>query len=292
MSCDARRDALLLFASGLLEEPEAAELRAHLAEGCAACGRHLAEARDVLLALEIAAPGAEPPLALRAALLRRIDRVPRLAAGAPPRALRPRFAPLALAATLAALVAAPLGWLVAERRSEARLGAAAAELAGVRGALEEQLAESREEVGSLDEELAELEVRSRTLRSDLERAGRQVAMLSEPGLVTLDLRTTGTQPEARARVFWEWDDYYCYLDAEGLGEVQPPGVYALWLDTEGGNRILAGTFAPAGGRATLWVQLPRDMGKAVAAHITLEPEPPGPTPAGPVQLSSGVPRHS
>ena len=209
--------------------------------------------------------------------------------------LRGRAAPLLLAAGLAALVAAPLGWLASERRAEARLAARGAEVAELRaasGALAEQLAEVREEQAALDEELAEIEARSRTLESDLERSQRQVAMLVDPGLVTLDLGPASPQTEARARVFWEWDDYYCYLNAEGLGEVAPPAVYALWLDTEGGNRILAGTFVPSEGRANLWVQLPRDMGRAVAAQITLEPEAPGPSPAGPVQLHSASARHS
>jgi hypothetical protein len=296
VSCEERRDPVLLFALGLLEEPEAAELRTHLAGGCLVCARHLAEASGVVAALELAAGGDEPPAALRAALLRRIDRVPRLAAAPLPRTRAPqRLAPLLLAAGLAALVAAPLGWFVAQRRGEAGQSARAAELAELRsatGALEEQLAEVREEQEALDEEIAEIEARSRTLESDLERSERQVAMLVDPGLVTLDLAAAGSQPEARGRVFWEWDDYYCYFHAEGLGDVHAPEVYALWLDTEAGNRILAGSFAPAKGEATLWVQLPRDMGKAVAAHVTLEPEAPGPAPAGPVQLSSRKPKHS
>ena len=296
MSCEARRDPVLLFSFGLLEEAEAAELRTHLAGGCLVCARHLEEAGGLRAALDLAAGGDEPPAALRSLLLRRIDRVPRLAA-APVSPSRPprRLAPLLLAAGLAALVATPLGWLVAQHRAGALLAARSAELAELRSAtaaLEGQLGELREEQESLDGELAEIEARSRTLESDLERSERQVAMLIAPGLVTLDLGPSGPQPQARARVFWNWDDYYCYFHAEGLGEVHAPEVYALWLDTEGGNRILAGSFAPAEGQATLWVQLPRDMGRAVAAHVTLEPEAPGPSPAGPVQLSSGATRHS
>jgi hypothetical protein len=294
MSCEARRDPVLLLAFGLLEDAEAAELRTHLAGGCPECARHLAEARGLRAALDLAAGGEEPPAALGAELRRRIERGPRLAAPLPRRS-RGRTAPLLLAAGLAALVAGPLGWLVSERRAEALLAARAAEVAELRavsGALKEQLGELREEQEALDEELAEVEARSRTMESDLERSQRQVAMLVDPGLVTLDLGPTSAQTAARARVFWEWDDYYCYLNAEGLGDVAPPAVYALWLDTEGGNRILAGTFAPAEGRATLWVQLPRDMGRAVAAQITLEPEAPGPSPAGPVQLRSASASHS
>ena len=295
MSCDARRDAVLLFANGLLEEPEAAELRAHLAGGCAACAAHFGEARAVEAALALAAPGAEPLPTLRAELLRRIGRVPRLAPRAGRRSQRGGFLPLALAAGLAALLAAPLGWLAAFLRYDALFAERGARLAVLeerQSSLEHDLGEARADHDELDGELAELEAHSRTLESDLKRAQRQVAMLVEPDLVTLDLLPAGSQSEARARVFWEWDDYYCYLHAEGLSPAQAPAVYALWLDTEGGNRILAGTFAPEDGRASLWVQLPRDMGKAVSARVTLEPEAPGPSPVGSLELSSGPARRS
>lgn len=296
MSCEERRDAVLLFASGLLEEPEAAALRAHLSAGCASCAAHLDEARAVEAALGLASSQAAPLPALRAELLRRIDRVPRLApAAARRRRLRRSLAPLVLAAGLAALLAAPLGWLTASVRYQSLFAEHERAMIGLQErqtALEEELAETRGEHAELDEEIGDIEARARILESDLERANRQVAMLIEPDLVTLDLRSTGSQPKANARVFWEWDDYYCYLHAEGLTSVEAPQVYALWLDTEGGNRILAGTFAPEDGRATLWVQLPRDMGRAVSAHVTLEPEAPGPNPAGPVQLTSGASRPS
>jgi len=295
VSCAARRDALLLFASGLLDEAEAAELRAHLAGGCAACARHLGEARDVEAALALAAPGPEPLPALRAELLRRIDRVPRLAPRSRSRRSWRGFVPIALAAGLAALLAAPVGWLAAALHYEARSAERRAALAALQErqtALEQELAETRADHDEMDQEIGEIEAHSRIVESDLERAQRQVAMLTEPDLVTLDLRPTSPGSDARARVFWEWDDYYCYLHAEGLTSVEAPQVYALWLDTEGGNRILAGTFAPEDGRATLWVQLPRDMGRAVSAHVTLEPEAPGPNPAGPVQLTSGASRPS
>jgi hypothetical protein len=287
VSCAARRDAVLLWAAGALDEPEAEALRAHLATGCAECAAHLAEARSVEAALVLAASDGEPAPQLQAELRSRIgrQRVP-----SSPRAAR-SWLPLALAAGLSALVAGSLGWLAALQRYAPALEEQAAQVSELRqrqGALEEDLAATRKEQEETDADLAELEARARILESDLERAQRQVAMLSAPGLVTLDLAGTAAQPGARAEVFWNWDDYYCYMRAEGLGAVQAPRIYALWLDTESGNQILAGTFAPEGGEATLWVQLPRDMGRALRAQVTLEPEAPGPVPAGPVQLVSAT----
>jgi hypothetical protein len=95
------------------------------------------------------------------------------------------------------------------------------------------------------------------------------------------------QPDAHARVFWEWDDYYCYLHASKLRPAAAGRTYALWLVTEDGGRVLAGTFqVESGGEATLWTQLPRDTGRVVEALVTDEPEPAGQVPTGPVQLRS------
>jgi Anti-sigma-K factor rskA len=286
MTCAERRDAILLFAAGLLDEPEAAELRTHLASGCEACALHLAEAREVEYALAAAAPGAAAPH-LRGELLRRIDRLPQQSMRTRPRATeraRRSLVPLALAAGLGAAIAAPIAWWLAAERHGARFAEREA-------ALVAELEDAREELAETEDELSDIEARERRVESDLERAHRQVAMLSEMSLVTLDLKPVrGLPKEAQARVFWEWDDYYCFLHAEGLPAQDAPSVYALWLDTEGGNRVLAGTFSVEEGQGTLWVQLPRDMGRAVHAEITLEPGQPGPQPSGALQLTSGPPR--
>jgi hypothetical protein len=280
-TCAERRDAILLLAAGLLDEPEAAELRAHLGRGCEGCARHLEEAREIEYALAAASPGGAAPR-LRGELLRRIDRLPQHSVRTRPRARR-RLVPLALAAGLGAALAAPIAWWVAAERHGARFAEREA-------ALVAELEEAREELAETEDELSEIEARERRVESDLERAHRQVTMLTEMSLVTLDLKpVSGLPKEAQARVFWEWDDYYCYLHAEGLPAQDAPSVYALWLDTEGGNRVLAGTFSVEAGQGTLWVQLPRDMGRAVHAEITLEPGLPGPKPSGAVQLTSGPP---
>ena len=280
MTCDERRDAVLLFAAGLLDEAEAAPLRAHLASGCEACARELALARQVENALALAAP--DDGRAARAA---------RGAAAAHPARSAPDGEGSGARAAELASPRARCGPRRGARRAGRVLARVDPSRGDPRGAHRSARRRSRrraEEMAEQEEELAELEATSRILESDLERAHRQVAMLSELTLVTLDLKPAmGIDRTAQARVFWEWDDYYCYLHAEGLRAADAPAVYALWLETEDGNRVLAGTFSTEGGHGTLWVQLPRDMGRAVRAQVTLEPAPPGPTPAGAVQLTSG-----
>ena len=224
MTCAERRDAILLFSAGLLEEPEAAELRTHLASGCEACTSHLAEAREVEYALAAAAPGGAAPH-LRGELLRRIDRLPQQSVRTRPRAsarVRRSLVPLALAAGLGAAIAAPIAWWLAAERHTTRFAEREA-------ALVAELEDARDELAETEDELSEIEARERRVDSDLERAHRQVAMLSEMSLVTLDLKpVSGLPKEAQARVFWEWDDYYCYLHAEGLpAQDAPVGVRPL-----------------------------------------------------------------
>ena len=123
MTCAERRDAILLLSAGLLDEPEAAELRAHLENGCDVCAGHLAEARELEYALAHAAPGGGVAPHLRGELLRRIDRVPQQPATQRTRARAPRrLLPLALAAGLGAVVAAPLAWWLASQRHAAHFG--------------------------------------------------------------------------------------------------------------------------------------------------------------------------
>ena len=47
-----------------------------------------------------------------------------------------------------------------------------------------------------------------------------------------------------------------------------------------------GTLKPERGEAELWVQLPRDIGQALGAQVTLEPAAPGQEPRGVPQLVS------
>jgi hypothetical protein len=262
MSCAERRDSILLLRAGLLEGEEAEELRAHLRSGCTECGRYAAEARHLWTALELASEPVEVPAALKGA------------------ARRPSWgAALALAAGLAAVAAVATFGLSASRGPDPQTLQQLAELREARADLEEQLEQA-------DEELAELEDRVGDLELELRDAREQVAMLRKPGLEIVSLRGTARQPEAQARVFWEWEDgYYCYLHAQHLHPTHRGEVYALWLDTESGDRLLVGSFEVGeDGSATLWVKLPGDTGHATRAVVTLESGEVTAAPKGEAQL--------
>lgn len=65
MTCDELRPDYVLYAIGVLEDPERAELRAHLNRGCENCTAGIREARRLATAIGASAEGPEPPRALR-----------------------------------------------------------------------------------------------------------------------------------------------------------------------------------------------------------------------------------
>ena len=60
MTCDELRPDYLLYALGVLEEPERSEVRAHLDRGCETCAAGLREARALAFAMGAAVDGPEP----------------------------------------------------------------------------------------------------------------------------------------------------------------------------------------------------------------------------------------
>jgi len=107
------------YALGALEAPDAARFERHLASGCDACARALADYREALA--RVAAEGSEPPPArVRHAVLARVDE-----ASAPRRRRIGLVVGWAASTALAAGIAAALtgGWV--RTRYEARLDAVA-----------------------------------------------------------------------------------------------------------------------------------------------------------------------
>lgn len=294
MSCDAtRRRALDALADG--QDPfDEASVQAHLATGCAGCRAFVRELRELEREL-LLSPPVEPSPAVRERLLARALS-PRSGPGAPETAGRPptgggggrRWVVLAAAAGVAALCAW-LAFAAGRAPLRAERDALRTQLATAhdqQGRLQEQLDELRSEQEDSDDELAELEDKVRTLEADAVEREKIVAMLRSPQVEVLAFRGTA-QPDASGRVFWEWDDYYCYLHTHKLRPAAAGHVYALWLVGENGATVLAGTFeVGASADAGLWTQLPQDTPRVVRAFVTEEPAQVGAAPQGPVQLES------
>ncbi len=132
MTCDELRPDYLLYAMGVLEEPEKAELRAHLERGCENCAAGLREARRWAAAMGASVEGPEPSRDLR-------NRVLAVAGAAPEK--KARWWAVWLAPAAVALVAA--GVIVYQARQKdaeiaqvrEQLNRSGAEAAGLRAAL-------------------------------------------------------------------------------------------------------------------------------------------------------------
>jgi len=76
MTCYELRPDYMLYAMGVHEEPERAELRAHLDRGCESCTAGMREARQWVSALGASVEGPEPPRSLRSRILAAAGGVP------------------------------------------------------------------------------------------------------------------------------------------------------------------------------------------------------------------------
>ncbi len=279
-----REDQLFLHAAEALEPGERVQLEAEvLADPATRDALEIERARLAELALAVAPE--EPPPALRSRLLTRVGAADALDAPAPPSAAPRRgwLVPGFGVAAMLVLFTGASAWSYLQERVVSPLERRA--LQGARAL--EQVALERDELAAAleeqDEELAALE-------AALERAHQQVELLRAPGLQSVALRGTGPHSRAEARVFWEWEDYTCYLHARKLTPPAADHVFALWLYNEAGTAVRAGTFFPdAGGEATLFVKLPRDTGRVVRSLVTEEPIDLGDQPAGTVILASREP---
>jgi hypothetical protein len=133
MTCEELRAAYLLHALGVLEEPEQAELRAHLDRDCETCAAGMREARMQAFGLGAGVEGPEPSRELRGRIL--------AAAGGVPQNRLSWWAALLAAAAMALAAVVFIGYQA--RSSRARIAQmqieverSGAEAAALREALE------------------------------------------------------------------------------------------------------------------------------------------------------------
>jgi hypothetical protein len=297
MRCEDRADALLLRAAGLLESDEAEELRAHLAGGCTRCAAELAEARALVESLARSGEPLEPPIQLRERLLARA-RAETAARSAPVRAAAgPSPARAALAAAAAAAIVAIGGALASDALLVAPARRDAAE---ARAALEQERTKLGEERAALASAQRELEQKVERLEAELEELGStlrvksaQVELLRKDDLVVVALAPPEADGEARARVFWDRQDYLCYLHAVDLDAPAEGHRLVLWVVTAKGETVAAGAVEPDhSGEATMFAELPRGIQDIVRAVVTEEAGEPGAAPAGPTRLSWSAPNRA
>jgi hypothetical protein len=266
------------YVLGTLDPGEYAEFRAHLSE-CAVCASSVHALLPVVGALASAAPPADPPDALRARVLERIQAVD---AGQPlpiPPAARvlgmPKdertagFRPVRPRATF------PLGrWLPAAAALAIAVGLG---VDGVR---------LRERIGSLEWRVRDFSARANASEREL-TAVRQsaadaqtlVVVLASADLIRVDLAGQPSAPQARARAFWS-RSRGLILTASNLPPLPRGRTYQVWIVTP--DAPVSAGLLRAGERGDVHAVFaaPRDVARVAAVAVTLEPEGGVPAPTG------------
>ncbi len=288
MTCEERRDQLLLYVAGALEPGEEAELREHLASGCAACAGALAEAEATFHAIPRALPRQAPPAGAWEKLQSRIalkdqTEAPARAALMQPFAAKPNrwgaWAGWAVAAAVAVMLGLPLmNANDALKKNQAELAAIRVQADRV-GPLETQVIDLEQKIKSVghDNELLQASVQkaSTDFQSKLEKLMRseQYAVAGKE------------QPAATAKLFWDKVENTWTVYAANVKPSAPGKTYELWAITAAGDKIGIGTADPSPtGNMVMEVKLPPNALQATVIAITDEPAGGLPQPSGQVQL--------
>jgi anti-sigma-K factor RskA len=188
-SCDQFREMYEAYALGALDASERAELEAHLATGCAACAKSVAEARWLVSQLAHLAPEAGPSDMLKGRLMQTV----RAEANSSPRApLAPAVPSISywLSAGIAALLLITFYTAWEAHRAKEELRASndwiAAHMQEERTAAEQKLAAMEEEMSAMRREnviLMDPSAVKITLMPQKIQAPRLVAMCGQKGIV-------------------------------------------------------------------------------------------------------------
>ena len=242
MTCEELRDKWELFALGLLDDPEQAELQEHLQRGCETCVPAFRRALVANTSFATLAKPVEPPARLRSRILASVG---------DERSTRWGWLPGWVAFAACLLVA--FLWVTARDRKQAT------ELAQARA----ELSEARTQAGRTAAELA--------------RTQAALDLLNEPE-TRLVISGRGVPLPPRARVFLNRTRGVLLL-ADNMPPVPEGKIFEMWVIPRTGAPRPAGLFrAEPGGRAIHLLSEPVDIASTGAIAVTLEPESGSPAP--------------
>jgi len=251
VDCVDRRDLILVYAAGVLEPAEAADLRQHLAAGCPQCAGYLAEAEAMLALLPMTLDFRWPPIGLKQTILSRAKTQSPAAEYSPMRI--GGWDRIILPAAVAAVLAVALTLLVVKQFQPAS-------------------------VRSPQDQKTIADLHTQLLLADGRLAGVQQSL---QGMKFAEL-TGDAQPAAVGHVFLDTDMKNWYFFTCGMKPAPDGKTYELWL-IHGDQKIPAGTFDVSGnGTATLLGSIPPlPAGGTVSLAVTDEPA------TGPHQVPTG-----
>jgi anti-sigma-K factor RskA len=234
MNCDELRDQYELYTLGIAEDPERAEIRAHLDRSCPNCVPGVRNARQLMAVIGASALAAEPPARLRKRVL---------AIAGPQKASLWNWSPVWAAVAAGALIAAVVFNTRAQHAS-AQLAQAAADL-------------------------RQLQAESASQNRELTRLNQAFAILNQPNVKQVVFGGGAPQPP-RGRVFLDPARGVLLL-ASNLPPAPSGKIYEMWVIPKGGKPVPAGLFqSAADGTALHVLPGPVDVAGTAAVAVTVE----------------------
>jgi len=242
---------LTLYAMGVLEGRELAEVDAHVA-GCDACRAELERLRADFAALALSPPEVEPPARARERLLAAI--------GTEPQA-RPASSP----ASLDERRRARRGM-----RSQAAVWAAAGWLAAAGAVI--VASSSWRHTSEVERQLAMLQKRMLDDRQQLAQAKEVLAVFTSQQSQHVTLVSTDEKPQPQGKAIYLKQRGTLVFVASDLPPVASGHAYELWLIPAEGGPLPAGVFTPDANGNAVVMNPPLPKGTSAKAFaVTLEP---------------------
>jgi hypothetical protein len=252
LECRDRKDQILLYVAGALDEGESAELRRHLAGGCPECAGYRAEAEALMAQLPLALeqPAVSPEA--RRKLLDRVAKSPEVESEGPYPIAR-SWDRIVLPASIAAVLAVAVTLVAVSQLTRGR---------GVPSGPDARDAQ----IVALEKMLQDQALTVSDLRQQLDAAKLRI-----DGLKYAEL-TGPAQPQAMGRVFIDMKGGKWYFFSDGMKPAAPGKTYELWV-CFAGQKHAAGTFdVDSEGKATLMGAVPPlPAGQAIMLAVTDEP---------------------
>jgi anti-sigma-K factor RskA len=256
------QETAALYALGVLSQHESQAFEAHLLEGCRVCEQELRQFEQIVAALSLSAPPANPPAYLRDLLAARIHRESQ-----------------AQSVESQGLIEQTLQQQPARRFLIFLPWAIAASMVIVALILFAQWRRAEQTISDQRRLVTELRVDADQLRARLDRQDSKAreleqinVVLSTPGHRVISIKGLQPAPGASGKVYWDTQQNRWLVVAD-LPPAPPEKVYQLWFIAPDDRKISMGLLRTDDtGHAVASMSVPPGLGQPAATAITLEPE--------------------
>ena len=280
MTCEQRRDLILLDAAGGLEPAEQQELRAHLRSGCPVCAGYVAESQMTLAHLPLVLDPVAPPAGVRLKLMKRVEAQQR-SQSEDPASLRISSSRQASSVPIRP---SRLYW-ISSLAAAAGLILGASVMAFLFRADRATLDRQQSRVDRLERTLEDRERTIGTLQKLIDDTGNTIRLVRSPALVVNTLKGTKDDPDAWGRVLRDQASGEWVFVVGNLKPLPADRTYELWIIPQGKDPVAAGVFdVGTDGRGVLPLKLPAGLGPLAAVAVTAEPRGGSSKPTMPIRM--------